>query len=203
MLTDKSLVLEKTRQNFRWSLVLTALALIVLGIILLLHPTRVMHLLSYLVGAMLTIYGLANIIAFLRTKERHLTFELLLGVVTAAMGIFTLVSPCSVFNAIQIVLGLVVIIDGFLGIKRALALRDVGAIWWMVQLAVSIVAMVFGILLLIKKDIFGTALFVVIGILLIFQGVSDLFGLLGMNIVGNRLWKKLDSAADTDDRFED
>ncbi len=203
MLTDKSIVLEKTRQNFRWSLVLTALALIVLGIILLLHPTRVMHLLSYLVGAMLTIYGLANIIAFLRTKERHLTFELLLGVVTAAMGIFTLVSPGSVFNAIQIVLGLVVIIDGFLGIKRALALRDVGAIWWMVQLAVSIVAMVFGILLLIKKDIFGTALFVVIGILLIFQGVSDLFGLLGMNIVGNRLWKKLDSAADTDDRFED
>lgn len=203
MLTDKALVLEKTRQNFRWSLVLTALALIVLGIILLLHPTKVMHLLSYLVGAMLTVYGLANIVAFLRTKERHLTFELLLGVVTAAMGIFTLISPGSVFNAIQIVLGLVVIIDGILGIKRALALRDVGAAWWMVQLAVSIVAMIFGILLLIKKDIFGTALFMVIGILLVFQGISDLCGLLGMNIMGKRLWKKLDSAADTDDRFED
>ncbi len=203
MNTNKTIVLEKTRQNFRWSFVLTALALIVLGIILLAYPTTAMHLLCYLIGAILTIYGCANIIAFFRTKARQLSIELLIGVVTTAMGLFTLISPGSVFNAIQIILGLVIIIDSFLGLKRSLALRTVGAKWWPVQFAAAIVAIIFGVLLLIKKDIFGTALFIVLGILLICQGVSDLVGLLGLNFVGNRLWKKLDSAADTDDSFDD
>lgn len=203
MITDKTTVLEKTRQNFRWSMVLTALALIALGVVLLIHPTEIMNLLCYLIGIILTVYGCANILTFLRTKERRLTLALLIGVVTAALGLFTLISPGSIFNAIQIVLGLVIIIDGFLGLKRALALRDMGAGWWPVQLTTAVIAILFGILLLVRKDIFGPAVFIVIGILLICQGISDLFGLLGLNLVGNRLWKQLDSAADTDDSFDD
>lgn len=199
---DKDAVLSKIRQNFRWSFVLTALSLLALGIILLLYPVTAMRLLCNMVAAILLLFGRTKIIAFIREKDRRFSLELLIGIVTAALGLFILISPSSVLHAIQIILGLTIIIDSLLGIRRALALRAMGMKWWTAQLVVSIAAIVFALLLMIWREIFGDARVIVMGVLLIFQGICDLTGLLSLNYFGNRLWKKLDSTADTDDDFD-
>lgn len=199
---DKDAVLSKIRQNFRWSFVFTALSLLALGIILLLYPVTAMRLLCYVVAAILLLFGRTKIIAFIQEKGRRFSLELIIGIVTAALGLFILISPSSVLHAIQIILGLTIIIDSLLGIRRALALRTMGMKWWTAQLVVSIAAIVFALLLMIWREIFGDARVIVMGVLLIFQGICDLTGLLSLNYFGNRLWKKLDSTADTDDDFD-
>ena len=88
--------LEATLREFRWSFVVTALAFAALGLVLMLWPDASMHVLCYLVGGALTLYGGFNVLNFVFSRERAFTFELVVGVLTAAIGIFSLISPDSI-----------------------------------------------------------------------------------------------------------
>lgn len=183
--------LERAIREFRWSYIITALAFLVLGIVMVVKPTLAMNALCYLVGIVLTVYGGFNIISFLMAKERIVTFELIIGIFTAAIGIFTLISPSSITNILQLVLGLVIIIDSLLGLKRAFALRDLDSRGWCAMLILSIAAAVLGILFMVKKDLFGTLLFTAIGLVLTYQGISDLITVIQISIVGRRMKKEM------------
>lgn len=184
--------LERAIREFRWSYIITALAFLVLGIVMVVKPTLAMNALCYLVGIVLTVYGGFNIISFLMAKERIVTFELIIGIFTAAIGIFTLISPSSITNILQLVLGLVIIIDSLLGLKRAFALRDLDSRGWCAMLILSIAAAVLGILFMVKKDLFGTLLFTAIGLVLTYQGISDLISVIQISIVGRRIKKEME-----------
>lgn len=184
--------LERAIREFRWSYIITALAFLVLGIVMVVKPTLAMNALCYLVGIVLTVYGGFNIISFLMAKERIVTFELIVGIFTAAIGIFTLISPGSITNILQLVLGLVIIIDSLLGLKRAFALRDLDSRGWCAMLILSIAAAVLGILFMVKKDLFGTLLFTAIGLVLTYQGISDLISVIQISIVGRRIKKEME-----------
>lgn len=184
--------LEKALQEFRWSFIITALVFIALGLLLILRPNLARELLAYAVGGALAVYGLFNILSFLFAKDRTLSFELVIGVITAAVGIFILASPGTVLNIIQIVLGLAIIIDSLLGIKRAFTLRELGLGSWGAILSLSILTSILGILFVMHQDLFGSALMVVIGIVLLYQGVSDLITVIRISVIGNRMKKNLE-----------
>ena len=184
--------LEKALQEFRWSFIITALVFIALGLLLILRPNLARGLLAYAVGGALAVYGLFNILSFLFAKDRTLSFELVIGVITAAVGIFILASPGTVLNIIQIVLGLAIIIDSLLGIKRAFTLRELGLGSWGAILSLSILTSILGILFVMHQDLFGSALMVVIGIILLYQGVSDLITVIRISVIGNRMKKNLE-----------
>lgn len=184
--------LERAIQEFRWSYIITALAFLVLGVVMVIKPSLAMNALCYLVGAVLTVYGVFNIFSFLFARERTVTFELIVGVLTTAIGIFTLISPSSIMNILQLVLGLVIIIDSLLGLKRAFALRELESKGWKTMLILSVAAAVLGILFMVKKDLFGTVLFTIIGIVLTCQGISDLISVIQISIIGRRVRKELD-----------
>ena len=184
--------LEKALQEFRWSFIITALVFIALGLLLILRPNLARELLAYAVGGALAVYGLFNILSFLFAKDRTLSFELVIGVITAAVGIFILASPGTVLNIIQIVLGLAIIIDSLLGIKRAFTLRELGLGSWGAILSLSILTSILGILFVMHQDLFGSALMVVIGIILLYQGASDLITVIGISVIGNRMKKNLE-----------
>ena len=152
---------EAALREFRWSFVVAALAFVALGLVLILWPDASMHVLCYLVGGALTLYGGFNVLSFVFSQERAFTFELVIGVLTAAIGIFALLSPDSIRDILSVVLGLVVIIDSLIGIKRAFTL-------------------------------FGRALLIVVGCVLLYQGLSDLFTVVQISVLGKRLKKRLD-----------
>lgn len=184
--------LERALREFRWSFIITALVFIALGLLLILRPNLARELLAYAVGGALAVYGLFNILSFLFAKDRTLSFELVIGVITAAVGIFILASPGTVLNIIQIVLGLAIIIDSLLGIKRAFTLRELGLGSWGAILSLSILTSILGILFVMHQDLFGSALMVVIGIVLLYQGVSDLITVIRISVIGNRMKKNLE-----------
>ena len=189
--------LEATLREFRWSFVVTALAFAALGLVLMLWPDASMHVLCYLVGGALTLYGGFNVLNFVFSRERAFTFELVVGVLTAAIGIF------SIRDILSIVLGLVVIIDSLVGIKRAFTLRDLELSSWWVRLLLSVAAAILGALFMVQKELFGRALLIVIGAVLLYQGLSDLISVIQISILGKRLKKTLgaivqDNIIDTD-----
>lgn len=188
---DRSRILERALREFRWSFIITALVFIILGALLVLRPQLGIDMLSYTVGGALAIYGGFNILSFLFSRERSLSFVLVIGVITAAIGIFALVSPTTIFDIIQIVLGLVICIDSLLGMKRASALRDLGLKSWWPILLLSVVTTILGVLFMVNKGLFGNTLMVAIGIVLLYQGVSDLVTVIRISVIGHRLKEDL------------
>ena len=70
---------EAALREFRWSFVVAALAFVALGLVLILWPDASMHVLCYLVGGALTLYGGFNVLSFVFSQERAFTFELVIG----------------------------------------------------------------------------------------------------------------------------
>lgn len=185
--------IERAVREFRWSFVITAVAYILLGLFLVIWPDASMNVLCYLIGGVLTLYGFFNIFSFIFGRDRSFSIELVIGVVTAAIGIFSLVSPNTIRDILSILLGLIVVIDSLIGIKRAFSLKELDLASWWVFLLLSLASAMLGVLFMIRKELFGEALLIVVGIVLMYEGISDLVTIIQISVLGKRLKKAIGS----------
>ena len=99
----------------------------------------------------------------------------MLGLVVLAVGIWFLVQPKVVVSLIPIVIGLVLIFHSIRSIIEAVDARKYGYGGWSVGLIFSIISLIFGIICVTNAfDVMKTAT-VVVGIILIFNGVSNIW----------------------------
>lgn len=156
--------------------VIASIIYIILGIFMVSHPAKVEATLCYAFGILMTIFGVINVISFFINKDsdNNLFFELVFGVLSCAFGVFTLFSPTSVINILFIVIGVIIIIDGIMNLKRSFYLKDFGERYWLVFFIISAVSVLAGILTIVFREPLGSFLIVVLGINLIYEGVSGL-----------------------------
>ncbi len=157
-------------QEQRRSSVIVALITMVLGAVLVVWPDRSVRLMCTLLGAALLICGLVYILGWLvRRREGGISaFTLIPGVVLSGLGIWLMTSSDSVIALVQYVFGAVVIFHGVLDVQSSVSLMRQGAARWWLDLALSA---------LILINPFGTfaALVTLIGLVLIYDGLSDLW----------------------------
>ncbi len=180
---------NKSKNSFNKSLranIITSLACLVMGIIMVAVPASVKTALSYVIGVVLLVYGVFNIISFFISKQKDLYIELIAGVISSAVGIFSLVSPNIIIDVIFIIIGILIIIDSLLDIKHAFALKSMNVKYWWIYFVLSIIVILLGIGTIIFKSAFQDMIMMVLGILLIYQGISG-FSILFLT---NRFSKK-------------
>lgn len=161
---------------------IASLAYLVLGAIMIIWPQAIGNALCYILGAALTVYGLFNIITFFRNRDYNLYFELIVGVLATAFGIYTLFSPFIIVKIIYTVIGIVIIIDSLMDIKRAFTLKTLGMKYWWVCIAISVAVIILGICTVIFQNFFGDFIIMLLGIILVYEGVS---GLVIMFMIGH------------------
>ena len=95
--------------------------------------------------------------------------------VLSGLGIWLMTSSDSVIALVQYVFGAVVIFHGVLDVQSSVSLMRQGAARWWLDLALSALTLALGALILINT--FGTfaALVTLIGLVLIYDGLSDLW----------------------------
>lgn len=161
----------------RLSSILTALAVVALGVVLVIWPDRSAAFLCQLLGGGLLVAGIVYMIGWLvgRTRAGSHAFLLLPGAVLAGIGVWLLARPDSVVVLIQYVSGAVLIFHGIIDLQGAVALMMGRAPRWWLDLLISLVTLSLGLLILV--DPFGTfaVLVMMIGSALIYDGVSDLW----------------------------
>lgn len=159
----------------RISSVLGALVTIALGVLLIWWPNRSMEYLCLLLGASILAIGAIYMIGwFIRRKSGVPSFFVLPGVILCALGVWLMTSPDSVIILIQYIFGAVLVFHGLLDLKAVFVLmRQRYANWW-ADLLLALVTAGLGAMVLLNP--FGTfaALVVLIGVALVFDGVSDL-----------------------------
>lgn len=164
------------RRNMPGTFIIAAIIYIIFGVYTVMHPAKVEATICYAFGIILTIYGAINVISFFINKDsdENMVLELIIGAVAAAFGVFTLFSPDTIKNILLVSISVIIIIDGVMNLKRSFILRDFGVNRWYAFLIIACLAITLGIITIVFKEALGAALIIMLGISLIYEGVSSL-----------------------------
>ncbi len=168
--------MRETLNGIKWSLILASLLFLLLGISLLIWPHTSNLILCYLVSGVLIAYGLFNIIAYFG-KECGSWIGLAVGVICAAFGIYALAQPTRISDIISIILGVAILVNGIMSLRRDFELRAAGFLQWWVLLILDVLILLLGTLVVFNPGLFAQLLLQIIGGILIYESVSDLWSI--------------------------
>lgn len=158
------------------SSILAALVTIALGVLLVWWPDRSMDFLCLMLGITIFAIGIIYILGWLARRKKGVpAFFVLPGVILGALGVWLMTSPDSVIILIQYIFGAILIFHGVIDLQGALALASHRWNRWWLDLLLTALTIGLGVLILLNP--FGTfsALVILIGAALIYDGVSDLW----------------------------
>lgn len=156
--------------------VLPSLAFLVLGVLLLVMPQTSLLWICYAFGAVVLVTGIVCLIQYARVRGSGFAAPFLLvgGVITAALGLFTLAQPQTVASFLPVVFGLFILVEGCSRIGAALDLAKRKADKWWVLLLLSLLSIALGLLLLFDPFEAAVSAVMLCGVLLIVEGALSL-----------------------------
>ena len=154
-------------------MILNALIVLVLGAILLFYPTAATALVCYVLGALLLVYGGITMHQYLSDPYRSAA-RLAASLTLIVLGAFVLFRYRTVVSIIPFLMGIFFLFCGIRETTCALSLKHTG---WQVTLTLALIMSAAGILLIFNP--FTAAAFAVrfIGIMLIYDAVSQLWNI--------------------------
>jgi len=154
----------------------SALLCVILGIVLVIYPNTSLALVCRAVGVIVLITGAGFLLSHIRGGifSWFYKLDLILGVLFVILGGYILLNPLGLLSMIPIVFGVLLIYHGISDLGQALELRKYEADRWWISIIIAVITIALGIL--IMKNPFDTIdmLMRIIGICLIYDGLSDL-----------------------------
>lgn len=185
---ERKTLLERVSGETKWHYLIQSLAELVLGIVLIALPQQRVSILCIAMGILLMVYGGINIYLFVINNWNNLFGdEMLYGVILTALGLAFLTRQNDMFMLTSVVFGILILIDSILDLRRALLFREAKCQRWYILLILSLITAAFGTLFIVRPELFGDLLMIVIGVLLIYEAVSTFILLFIMGGLKNDL----------------
>ena len=165
-------ILKEMKRNA----VITSVMYIIIGLILTFFPASTARTIGYAFATVILIVGLSFLYRFI-IKDVAYTFvgnELVIGTVFVLASIFIYARVDSVVSFIPILLGIVVLVSGITKLQNAIGLRKMQYQGATAVLAFAVLNIFFGIVLVFNPFSAVTTLIMLIGLGLVFSGVTDL-----------------------------
>jgi len=167
--------LESLIRDIKWSFIASAILSILMGAVLILWPDMSGEVLGYIIGFLFIVYGIFSVISYV-THPILMDFGLYLftGLLSVIFGILIVTNPGIVKSTASVALGLFVMIDGIINMRRSVLLSSFGYSRWWLSLTVSVLCVVLGILVLLFPSLFGNILLMALGIAIVLGGIADI-----------------------------
>ena len=161
----------------RTSSIIVAFLSIVLGVVLVMYPDKAASIFVKVCGYALIALGVYYIVVYFARKSKvaMLQMEMLLGIVLLLIGIWMVTKPASVIALLQYVVGALIVIHGIIDLQASLNIKRAGFDKWGASLVLSLLTLALGALIIIDPFSATQVLMVVIGIVLVFDGLSDVY----------------------------
>ena len=178
------------------SSIIMAAITIALGLALIIFKDTAVRLICMVAGIALIIWGGYYIVSYFvkKTGVAALQLDLFLGIILLLLGLWMTISPDSVIGLIQYVVGILIIIHGAIDLQAAMNIKRGGDDKWWISLLLAALTLAMGALVLINP--FGTLalLLTIVGVILVFDGISDLFIIFRLSSVFKDVKQAVDNA---------
>ncbi|MDE7445186.1 MAG: DUF308 domain-containing protein [Lachnospiraceae bacterium] len=161
------------KANYTISAVVCAL----LGLVLVIWPGATSQIICMLLGGVLLAYGVLQIAIYLFNRERTIILQgmMILGIVFAVLGLWILLKPEMIMMAVPVIVGVLIAIHGLHNVVQAFALKKDGYESWWLAFLLGLLTLIFGGVLICYPFEAIELVARIIGIFLIYDGVSDIW----------------------------
>lgn len=150
---------------------LSSIVFLVLGVLLLIAPAAMLDLYVRIIGAVLLLGAIVRLVAyFVEKAENRVPLSLILGVVSAAIGIFFLAAPGVVTRVLAYVFGAILILNSLLDLVIAVRLPS----GKLVAALLSLLGLVLGVLVIVNPRAFSDFITRLIGATLIYESIVSI-----------------------------
>ncbi len=169
--------------NFKNDFIYVALALIGVGALFVLMPEQSSHIICYITASLLCVWGIIKLFMYLGSERNEIfgSFGLVSSVTLIILGISIFVNPEFFESVIATIFGFVLIVDGVLKLQYSLDLNKIGAKrWWSILILAGIFVSA-GLVVVFNPLFTAKTLMVFAGVVLIVNGVADLYTAIFIN----------------------
>ena len=167
----------KLLKKLKTNVVVSAALCILLGIVLVVWPDLSIQIVCTAVGAVLLIGGGVRLAVYFTAKDGsvYTQMNLIMGIVLAVVGVWILLQPGKVLAIIPIIVGIVIVLHGINNLQQAVTLCKEKYDKWWVALILGLLTVGFGVLLICRPFEALDTVVMLIGIFLIYDGISDIW----------------------------
>ena len=153
---------------------MSAILCIILGIVLFVYTAQATNLICTILALFLIVMGAGHIVTYLLNKNKN-TVRLICGIIVLVIGVWILANPAVVISLIPAIIGVILLLHGIEGIRLAVDTKQANDTAWISGLILSVITIIFGLVLIVRAFEAAQIAFKVVGIALIYDGVSKLF----------------------------
>ncbi|MCD8347803.1 MAG: DUF308 domain-containing protein [Lachnospiraceae bacterium] len=182
----------KKIREFSKSYIFLSFLYVAVGIVLLLWPSMSLEMIGKGLGIILIVLGATyGVIYFTRDKrqEGFLQVELVIAVVCVALGVFILLTPEFLSMVLPFAMATVLLLGAIVKIQSTVSMKKLLVRRWYISLIAALVIIALGIVLLVYPFTSDAQMLLYIGICLILDGVTNLLGLLCIQLRTKKLDK--------------
>lgn len=161
-------------KKIKADVVLSAILCIILGIVLFVYTAQATNLICTILALFLIVMGAGHIVTYLMDKNKN-TVRLVCGIIVLVIGVWILANPAVVISLIPAIIGVILLLHGIEGIRLAVDTKQANDTAWISGLILSVITIIFGLVLIVRAFEAAQIAFKVVGIALIYDGVSKLF----------------------------
>ena len=168
-------------------LLLTGLVSIALGIILISVPGVIENALRYILGGGLAVFGIFEVVSvFVRPNGLLSVGRMIPGILCLAVGLVFLFRFETFVSLLWILIGIAILIDSVYKLQYAFLLKAKKVGNWWVNLLISLATLIFAVVLMIEPFSVAHSMATLTGVLLLVNGLFDLFSLIFMSVSETR-----------------
>lgn len=158
------------------SSILGALALVVLGILLIFESEATIVTISYVIGGILVAIGVLALLKFYKeVKENDDTgMDLVYGIISVILGIVVISNPKAVASIIPIIMGLLIILNSGTKLQYSIELKKNNNNLWKSTMILSLISTLCGVLLIFNPFKGAAFLTRLIGFLILLYAILDI-----------------------------
>lgn len=165
----------KVLKEMKWDALLQGVLYVLLGMVALLIPETMQRTLGYIIGIVLIVAGAISMVCYL-LREPHQNYyrnDFVYGLVSIAIGCVVLYKVELIVALIPFILGILVLASGCGKLQDVIDMKRLNYGNWIAMLVLASVNVIFGVVLICNPFKAAVLLFRIIGVGLIFSGLTD------------------------------
>ena len=165
--------LQKILKKSGWISILISAIFAILGIILIWKPEETIKVISYVLGGIFIVIGLARIIAYIKAKRKSdfYNLDIVFGILAIILGIVTIIYSNMIATFLNLIVGVWIIYSALVRLNVSIKLKNkVNNRAWLYTLILAIIMLICGLYVIFNS----TAIIAAIGIAFFIYSIIDI-----------------------------
>lgn len=165
-------------KSFKLETIISSIFYIISGAILLLFPETTAKSICYMIAIVIMAIGVVKVITyFVRGLEQNVyKNDLVIGLICIVIGIVIIYKVRLIISIIPIILGVLVLVSGFRKLQSSIDVKRMKSGNGMYFLVIALINIGLGLILIFNPFEAAKTMFRLVGICLLFSGITDIIG---------------------------